>query len=879
MRIRVLSWEEAVTAGVGVVGGKGWNLGRLNRYGFPVPVGGVLPADAYARFMARPELQERAAGLKKVREDDVEAPEVATHLKEIQAAIEHAAVPDEIETAVRDFLAGARLDTAPVAVRSSATAEDSPDASFAGMHRSFLGVTGSEAVIDAVRGCYAALWSDRAVAYRRRSGFEDERVKCAVVICAMIGGREGGPPVAAGVAFSCDPRTGRRDCVTISAATGIGEKVVSGEVNTAEIRVDVRRGQLVLAERSADCTLALEDDQAVSLARLVIRVHWALGEGQNPQDVEWAYDGDRLWLLQARPVTHLPRVTFAGASELPTIWSNANIKDAMGGVLTPLTWSVLQAGFRILLFAAIDAAGFPVPSGMETSRRFCGRAYFDLTAVLWAFYDALGVRPEVVNRSMGGHQPAITVPRTPIFAGRAGLRRIAARARLLWHALENARRYPGAIRRVRDEARRLNQIDLSSKSAGDLLKMARRLVDQQIDFGRRFQLANSTMVWNEYLQAILDRFRPGEGASLAASLMSGGGEVVSAKHGYRLLRLAATAKDDAGARSYLAERSTDPNGWRQLPEGSPFRQQLERFLEEFGHRAVDEAEFSTPRWREDPGYLLDQVRSLVEQNAAIPEDTAARDRRKSAELEVTRLPSYVRPLIRWMAAQARTAAALREAGKSALISMIEPVRGLALETGRRLVEEDALDDKSQIFYLAWEDCEAYLLGEWKGAGARNLTADRAALRKQWQNEHPEDIYIVDASGQPARLSPAPDAPPESAGEAASETGNGLAGVAVSAGRGSGPARIIRDPREGNRLQPGDVLVAPSTDPAWTPLFLRAKGVATEVGGYLSHGAIVAREYGVPAVVNVPGLLDKVKEGAIITVDGDTGRVELNGKDG
>lgn len=343
--------------------------------------------------------------------------------------------------------------------------------------------------------------------------------------------------------------------------------------------------------------------------------------------------------------------------------------------------------------------------------------------------------------------------------------------------------------------------------------------------------------------------------------------MTSAEHGYRLLELAALAQSDPAARAYLAGEPLDPRGWRDLPESAPFRSAFGRFLEEFGHRAVYEGELANPRWREEPFYLLEQVRLAVSSRSGGPYRDGARQARAAAEAEVARRTFWLRPVIRWLAGRARQGAALREAGKSAMVALGEPLRYLVLEAGRRLAVQGLLAARTDAFHLARQELECFLLGEWDGAGAGILVVDRQPAGRAHAALTPPDIFVTapDGSGRSAPATPAPPAPGTPV----------LTGLGVAAGRVSGVARLLRHPAEGHTLREGEILVAPSTDPGWTPLFLRAGAVVTEVGGYLSHGAIVAREYGMPAVSSVPGLLKAVSDGMRITVDGDQGRIHLD----
>jgi pyruvate,water dikinase len=750
-------------------------------------------------------------------------------------------------------------------------------ASFAGIHRSVLGVCGLEAVLGAIKACYASLWTPQALAYRRRLGLTDEAVACSVLLCAMVESTAGGPPFAAGVAFSCDPRTGRRDLVTISASHGLGEAVVGGRVNPEEIAVSVADYRQQVVGRHGESGRILTDDQVLALTRLVLRVHWALGDGQDPQDVEWAFDGERFWLVQARAVTNLPRMTFPAVAHLPVVWSNANLKDAQPDVQTTITRAVYQEQLRAMLYSPIAATGYSMPSGMEVIRHFGGRGYFDLTSFFWAWYDALGMTPHQVNHALGGAQPEIPVPPGNPLSGRVGLHRWWRWLRLLRALWRHIRTYPAQVESVRAEASRLRAVDLEGLADDALLALVQHVAHLAIAFGAQFMLASQS-VWDNALAGILERARPGRGQALAAALMAGSGGVVTAEYGYRLFDLAATASRDAAARAYFESEPLDPTAWHCLPTDSAFRRAMGAFLDEHGHRGLYEMEVANPRWCEDQTYLLEQIRHFLSHGQTEPPRDMARTRRRAAEVEVSPLHLPLRALVHWLAGQAQNTGSRREVGKSALVALIDPLRRIALEAGRRMVTTGALTCSNDVFHLSLVDLESYLRGEWSGIGARELVTDRKAQYEAWSATVPPDILILDAEGQPATLLSLPSSTSGVVSQAVPQLSRDgvtiLAGVGVAAGQASGPARVIRHPDEGRRLQPGDILVAPSTDPGWTPLFLRVGGVVMEVGGYLSHGAIVAREYGLPAVATIPGLLETVTDGQILTVDGDTGRVIL-----
>jgi pyruvate,water dikinase len=864
----LLTWAEAYDAGAGRCGGKGFNLARLARYGFTVPRGGVLSAETYDALMAVPDVAEAVGAVSALSADTAAGPLAATPLERVRRAIESWRLPAERLSEIETFLDERQLLPAAVAVRSSAVGEDGASASFSGMHESVLNVRGLAAIEAAILQCYASLWTPRAVAYRRRLGLADADVRCAVVLMAMVQAEGRDEPASAGVAFSCDPRTGRRHVVVINAAAGMGDKVVQGGVNPEQYTVSTQRG----AYRIEEARGALTEAQQLDLARTVWRIHWALGEGQEPQDVEWAHDGRRLWIVQARPVTRLPRHALDGCRHMPVYWSTANIKDAVPGVVSMGAWSMIVEAIDVVLYASPEAAGIQFPPGLETVRRFDGRAYFDLTELQWVMYDGLGVRPHEVAASIGGHQPEIPVPGNP-FTGSDGRRRRQNGLRLLSTLLGVPRRLRREGDRHIAQMKQLAAIDFEPLSDAKLLEWFSAVERDTIPINLLIGLANTYAgPWQNVLEALLRPVAGDDTGSILSRLLAGGGQVTSAEHGYRLHDLAEIARADEAARAWL-EAGRPADEWTALPADSPFRREFARFLDEFGHRGVYEADILNPRWIEDPGYLLNQVRAHLKAGPRESPRAMAERVRREGEAALAAKTLWRRPIIHWVVRRLQEGVALREYAKSVLVAIIWPVRRASLEIGRRMTERGLLDRPEQVFHLAKIDLLCLMRGEWDGRGARELARDRAARRDAWLAEpSPPDVII---EGGPSATQGEPAAAPDD-GRAEEALGaqsvDQWTGIGVSGGRATGPACVIRHPDEEEALRHGDVLVAPSTDPGWTPLFLRASAIVMESGGFLSHGANVAREFGLPAVVNIPGILAKLTDGDAVTVDGDAARV-------
>ena len=864
-REQFLTWDEAFAAGPAVVGGKGWNLARLVRYGFAVPPGGVVPTSVYTELFRAPAVAALAAPLGAATLDDIGSHELAARLDALRELVIRTGVSPATRAAVGRFLEQAGLEQRPLAVRSSAVAEDGAVTAFAGIHESYLGVTGLDAVCAAVSRCFASLWTPRAVAYRRRAGVADDATPCAVVICEMVGDARDGP-AAAGVAFSCDPVTGERQVVTIELAAGPGDAVVRGTV--APQQYAVRRIDLeteVARLDGAGHAPVLQDWEIEALARIIVRVHWALGDGDAPQDVEWAWDGRTFWMLQSRPVTRLPRWTFPGIPTETPIWSNANIRDSLPRPLTVATWSLLDTSVQAVVHASTQAVDYPLPRGMQVMRRFGGRPYFDLDSLQWSLYDSVGMLPAETNRNLGGFQPEIAVPAGHPLRGRGGLarmwRRLLLARRLLWFHRE----IPPQIDALVARAREGRAADLSTLGDEALLARLRDVQALGVEYQPVLQLAASycaacVKVAEDFLALVTRR----DAQPLVARLLAASGDVASAEHGFRIRELADSVAGDAEAEDALHD--PDPFAWRALPADASFRTAMEDYLDRYGHRAVYEMELASVRWAEDPRYVLDQVRFHLDHPPAHDARSRAADLRRRAEAELVAVPVWLRPIARRIVARARLGAALRENAKSGSAAALTLVRQICLEVGRRMQAAGRIAAAQDVFHLSLFDVEAWLTGAWDGSGAGALAGDRQArLAAQQELELPGVIMDSPAA------EPGADARRDTAAAPASD-GDAWDGVAAAPGAAEGAACVLRTPHDGGRMRRHDVLVAPSTDPGWTPLFLRASAVVTETGGYLSHGAVVAREFGLPAVVNVRDAMRLIADGDRLRVDGAAGRV-------
>jgi pyruvate,water dikinase len=869
-------WLSVLAAGPAKAGGKGWQLARLARYGLPVPDGFVIPASLSRAWLA-------ASGLE-ARLDQASRQALAGQaglLDALQSEFLHIPLPQPILEALHVLCATRGWSTQPLAVRSSAVGEDSLQASFAGIYKSCLNVTGPAALEHAVRSVWVSLWSATAVAYRHKMGLALDQAAMAVVVMPLL------PAVASGLAFTCDPFTGREDRTIIHAAWGLGETLAHGQAEGDEYKFleDPRDDGL----RLESCTLGRKQCQTVpdpdggthvlltpenqrrssvlgpaearSLAELVQDAAVALDFARPFFDLEWVWDGGRFWLTQARPMTGRPGYTYPVLRDQPAIWSRANFCETMPDPLSPIDWSHLRRLLNLQLETVYALEGYAPLPGLQRAGLFQGRLYLNLSLIQWEGFDTIGFAPGRMNAQVGGHQPEITLP---AFSWRDRMVRAGRVLRYLWRAPALRRSGDRAVVTARAEAAAWRQAPLPGNLENlrvELLRQLRRVREARTLFFLQTAGAASLSALIGQIEGRL----PGEGPALAAALLAGGPASVTVEQGWALLDLAQQARQDPAARVLLAQPVHGLDWESLLPPANPFRLAFTDFLSRYGHRGVYETYFRTARWREDPAYLLETMRTLD-----TLEPVALRGRQRAAAAAAWQrvravFPFWQRILLRGLAKAASRECNQREAARSALIAYQEPIRRLLRAAGVWLFRQAALSAPLDIFNLTHLEIFRALSGKIPGPGLAARAADRRAQITAWSDEKPAAVFL-EAPGTPLAAWTPPGKP------AAPRHGHRLTGVAAGAGRIQGKARILHHPSEGGRLSAGDILVTASADPGWTFLFLKAGGIVIETGGYLSHAAVIAREFGIPTVINLPKIMDLLQEGEILDVDGNNGTV-------
>jgi pyruvate,water dikinase len=869
-----------------LVGGKAANLGILTRAGLPVPPGVAVTTEAYRLVAASDALASVLDELAGAAPGDTAR--LAALAGRARAALLAADVPEDVRRAVADGYARLGRDV-PVAVRSSATAEDLPFASFAGQQDTYLNVVGEEAVLDATRRCWASLWTDRAVSYRATNGIDHRTVHLAVVIQRMV------DAVVAGVLFTANPVTGRRMQAVIDASPGLGEAVVSGAVNPDHFVLDTKTGE-ILERRLGDKRVAvrakagggtehverpsaggeacLTDEQVRALAALGARVEAYYG---SPQDTEWAIASDgALWLTQARPITTLFPLPASAPppGEGLAVYFCFSVAQGLNRPITPMG----LAAFRVLGSAASDVLGYPVSDPLAGPIRYAdagGRLFIDLTGILRSvsgrelmprMLDVMEARSAVVLRSLFDDPRLAPTIRSKLPAVRRALR------------LASRFQVPVTAARAvfRPESARARAEEVGRGQAARLAVPAGATASERLDFVEQ-------TLFNEGVP-VLPHIMPTAGVGLAALPIAGkllGSDAtpdeletvtrglphnVTTEMNLALWDLAGRIRKDSGAAALLRGGSPDDLAERYRAGTLPGVAQagLAEFLGRWGHRAIAEIDVGVPRWSDDPRHLLGVLASYLklEPGPASPDAVFARGAAE-AEAMVETLAARARrksrlrgAAVRFALTRVRELAGLRELPKYDLIVMLGAVRRELKAVGTELAAKGVLAAADDVFFLDLVEARA-------GLGGKDLKEVVAKRRETYELElrrrHVPRVLLSDGTE------------PEARSVAADGEGGALTGTPASAGQVTGVAHVILDP-VGAKLEPGEILVAPSTDPGWTPLFLVAGGLVMEMGGANSHGAVVAREYGIPAVVGVPNATARVATGQRITVDGSAGRV-------
>lgn len=884
--MKYIRWFQDIRAtDVQLAGGKGANLGEMVQAGLPVPPGFCLVAGAYRDFINSTGLNQIILKiLSRVGSEDPQDIETAT--ERIRALITSRQVPEEIKLEILESykllcqkVGSANSGSLAVAVRSSATAEDLPTASFAGQQDTYLNVRGEDALLEHVKSCWASLWTARATTYRARQGFDHNKVYLAVVIQAMI------PSEISGIMFTANPVDGDRTVAVINASWGLGEAIVSGLVTPDTITVHKGRNEIV-SRRTAnkDVTIAyaqaggvvqletpheqrgipaLTDAQALELVQLGLLIERHYGA---PQDIEWAYAQRRWYVLQVRPITTLD-VARAIPSASPEYHRSMFI-EIFPDPLTPLFSSVVQTLFKSMLDFTFHTWGFKPAQGMQAVGIFYNQPYFNRDYIEAAFAP---LTPEV--RSVLVDQ--VVNP----FGDLKG----SAQTELSWAYLRMAvntvrfmlafpKQLPDLLTNYHAEIAQIEKTKAENLSDPQLVDIIQQMVygstRKLIDYD--FLLIAVVKRVYHLLGTMLQPYFGEESETLRSKLISGVTGNVTMVSNMQLWDLAQLAKASLEVSDAIRQYRGDEL-FQQLEDtfdGRAFLDELKKFLKMFGHREV-RLDIYYPTWCEDPSPVFDFIRGYLDlgkgQNPHSQQKNLSRQRQEIKEKVRERLSQESKgrfltwPLFRWLLDNIEFHTRERDTVHFEMTRIIPAFRRFLHELGKRWTQRGLLTETNQIFFLTFDEMKSM--------------ADRPKFLGEIAQRRQEEFEINKHRAWPDVIRGGREIFSQQASQGKDEAGR-LEGVAGSPGVVTGRARVIRGPEEFFRLQPGEILVAPITNPVWTPLFAIAGGVITEVGGILSHGAIVAREYGIPAVMSIAAATRCGLDGQTVMVDGNRGWVYL-----
>ena len=859
-----------------VAGGKGANLGELLRAALPVPPGFVITTPAYVAFVAANQLQSQIVDLAtRTRIDEPATFEAAA--ENIRALFLQGAIPADLAAAIAQAYARLTAGSDPaVAVRSSATAEDLPSASFAGQQDTFLNVRGEGALLEAVRQCWASLWTARAISYRLRQDIDPATVSQAVIVQQLI------PADASGILFTANPVNGQRAQILINATWGLGEAIVGGQVTPDSTVVDKSDWQIrsratatktVMTVRTDTGTAevpvpqpeqnqpVLDDGIALELAHYGARIEAHFGL---PMDVEWAVAGGKIAILQARPITSLP----APQLEPPTAWTvpdpegfyyRSSIVELLPNPLSPLFAglcrpAIAEATNDILQLVmgfderAEDWLDFPTINGYGYYHmRNMGRVLFGSITSISSLFRAL----------------------YGMFAGDL--------VDVIWRQ-EYHPRYAGLVRQWQEKS-------IGALPAGELVAGIKELLAEGTRYYTSVQAVMPTAMMSESaLTSFYDRFVKREDDPPIVTFMLGFDSLpIQAEQS--LYDLALWSQEHATLAQALAATSAaqlaelygngQPLKGAEPAEWDEWRSRFHTHLDHYGHMIYD-LDFVNAVPNDDPAPLIETLKYHMQGQSVDPHRRQAESvaRREAAtQATLARLDPIRRRMFRKLLHWAQSTAPAREDALADLGLAWPLMRQMAFELGRRLAAAGAVEQAGDVFWL--EAGELQRAATQLDAGETDLgdftdrIGQRRALMAAQRRVTPPSILPKGArffgfdfeKYMPAKA-------------AETQTGTTIEGVGASPGQVTATARVLRGPEDFGKMQPGDILVAGITTPAWTPLFAMASAVVTDVGGPLSHGSIVAREYRIPAVLGTGIATKRIQSGQRLHVDGSAGRVTM-----
>jgi rifampicin phosphotransferase len=866
----VLGFQDIDKTKLMVVGGKGANLGELSRIdGIRVPEGFCITTEAYTRIISQtPEFHDLLEQLSLLKVEDRER--IGEISKKIRSAIEGTAIAKEIDEAVTYFIAKLG-DKNAYAVRSSATAEDLPTASFAGQQDTYLNIRGKEAILKHISKCWASLFTDRAVIYRMQNGFDHKKVYLSVIIQKMV------YPEAAGIMFTADPITSNRKLLSIDASFGLGEALVSGLVSADSYKVQeeeivdtmIATKKLAIYGRKEGGTETLQiapeqqktqtltDQQILHLARIGRQIEAHFG---CPQDIEWCLVDDTFSIVQSRPITTLYPIPEANDQE-NHVYLSVGHNQMMTDAMKPLGLSF----FLLTTRAPMRKAG--------------GRLFVDVTPLLASpasresILDVMGKGDPLIKDALMTiiergdfiqSLPDDTQEKTP---GKSNQGPPLADFKALNEydpaiVSDLIKRNETSIEELKQNIQTQSGSDLIDFILEDIQQLKKILFDPQSS--GVFMTAMNASSWiNEKMKEWL-----GE-KNVADTLSQSVPNNITSEMGLALLDVADVIRPYPEVIEYLQHVKDDSflDELVTFDGGQETQDALSAYLNKYGMRCAGEIDITRTRWSEKPTTLVPMILSHIKNFEPGESKRRFEQGRQEALKKEQELLDRLRQLpdgeqkaneTKRMISLVRNFIGYREYPKYGIVNRYFVYKQALLKEAEHLVQANVIREKEDIYYLTFEELREVV---------RTNTLDYQIISKRkdeykfYEKLTPPRVLTSDGeiiAGKYKRE----NLPPEA-----------LVGLPVSSGVIEGRARVILHMEDAD-IEDEDIVVTSFTDPSWTPLFVSIKGLVTEVGGLMTHGAVIAREYGLPAVVNVENATRLINDGQRIRVNGTEGYVEI-----
>ncbi|MCH5586404.1 phosphoenolpyruvate synthase [Shimazuella sp. AN120528] len=878
MCANILFFAQIHAENIGEVGGKGANLGDLFSAGFPVPDGFCVTTFAYQSIIeSSSEMEALLKECTKVNANNLD--DIKDIGKRIRDHMESLAIPSTLQKEIINAWKSIG-DNYTYAVRSSATAEDLPSASFAGQQDTYLNIRGEQSLLDAIRKCWASLFTDRAIAYRARNGFDHRQVYLSVVIQRMV------HPEISGILFTADPVSGNRLVTSIDASFGLGEALVSGLV-TADL-YKVKHGEVISKKISTKKIMiesledggtkqsdipeekqnqqVLSDTQILSLADLGSRIEQHFGF---PQDIEFCVEDGKFFVVQSRPITSLYPMPKIESETLRVFLSFGHIQ-MMTEPMKPLGISIFQTLFPFGKEQASTTSKYILPAG--------GRLFVDPSDIL-RYSLVRKIIPKILSNMDNKMSLALQeVIKRPDFTAVPPSKEIGKAVRknispVVKEVYQNIfRRDPFLAKNrveiyIQEQHTEWKESLTGLEGYEQLVKMQKLLSTSLLSiFQYLFPFIAPFLLTAGLLKKYLHDWVQDDQALQKLSQSYDGN--ITSEMGLAIGDLADQLRILPDVVQYLqtADDSTFFTGLDKIEGGKQFQQVFHDFIEKFGQRCPGEIDITNPRWREKPTLLvpaiLGHMRSVKTGEHRRKFQSGAE---QAKETEIRVLQQLKRHPIRYRIMKRliklyRNLGALREHHKYFLITLLDECKKVIMKQADDLVVKKVIMDREDVYYLSLPEIIQLVKGE-----------EIEDLSQTIKNR--KEAFIMQQKWTPSRVMTSEGETVTPRSKLENLPKNALVGTPVSAGVVQGKARIVYKPEEA-QLHEGEILVAPFTDPGWTPLFQSAIALVTEVGGLMTHGSVVAREYGIPAVVGVEDALKKIKDGQIIRVDGTQGFVEF-----